>query len=129
MAVIQRQKLFTGYSTVDTSSKVQQFSDIELIKRDLLNNFYTRPGERVMMPTYGCGIWDLLFEPFDDVIKDAIIDECQNIFNNDSRVQVQSLTVTQYDQGIQIQADLLYIPYNVINTFSLQFDQRSAAML
>ena len=125
MATLQKSKLFIGYSTVLTNSKVQQFADIELIKRDLLNNFYTRPGERVMMPTYGCGIWNLLFEPFDAVTKDAIIYQVQQVINGDSRVKLLNTIVTEFEQGIQIQMELLYVPYNVINTFSLNFDRRT----
>lgn len=128
MATVQKKKLFIGYSTVVTNSKVQQFSDLELIKRDLLNHFYTRRGERVMMPTYGCGIWNLLFEPFDEVTKDAIIYECQQVIESDSRVQWESIVVTEIDYGFQIQMDLFYLPYDVIETFNLEFDRRSLTM-
>jgi phage baseplate assembly protein W len=128
MATVQKKKLFIGYSTVVTNSKVQQFSDLELIKRDLLNHFYTRRGERVMMPTYGCGIWNLLFEPFDEVTKDAIIYECQQVIESDSRVQWESIVVTELDYGFQIQMDLFYLPYDVIETFNLEFDRRSLTM-
>ena len=128
MANVQKKKLFIGYSTVVTNSKVQQFSDLELIKRDLLNHFYTRRGERVMMPTYGCGIWNLLFEPFDEVTRDAIIYECQQVIESDSRVQWESIVVTELDYGFQIQMDLFYLPYEVIETFNLEFDRRSLTM-
>ena len=128
MANVQKKKLFIGYSTVVTNSKVQQFSDLELIKRDLLNHFYTRRGERVMMPTYGCGIWNLLFEPFDEVTRDAIIYECQQVIESDSRVQWESIVVNELDYGFQIQMDLIYLPYDVIETFNLDFDRRSLTM-
>jgi phage baseplate assembly protein W len=118
-------RLFVGYSTVDTTSKVQQFADIELIKRDLLNHFYTRKGERVMMPTYGCGIWDLLFDQFDDVVRDSIIEECTNVINADSRVQLVNIIVDTFDQGFMVQMDLLYVPFGVVDSFSLQFDNRT----
>ena len=125
MANLQKKKLFIGYSTVVTNSKVQQFSDLELIKRDLLNHFYTRRGERVMMPTWGCGIWNLLFEPFDEVTRDAIVYECQQVIESDSRVQWESIIVNELDYGFQIQMDLRYLPYDVIETFNLEFDRRS----
>jgi phage baseplate assembly protein W len=128
MATVQKKKLFIGYSTVVTNSKIQQFTDIELIKRDLLNHFFTRRGERVMMPTYGCGIWNLLFEPFDDVTKDAIIYECQQVIESDSRVQWESIVVNEIDYGFQIQMDLLYLPYDAIETFNIEFDRRSLTM-
>jgi phage baseplate assembly protein W len=118
-------RLFVGYSTVDTTSKVQQFADIELIKRDLLNHFYTRKGERVMMPTYGCGIWDLLFDQFDDVVRDSIIEECTDVINADSRVQLVNIIVDTFDQGFMVQMDLLYVPFGVVDSFSLQFDNRT----
>lgn len=125
MATVQRKKLFIGYSTVGTNSKVQQFADLELCKRDLLNHFYTRKGERLMMPTFGCGIWDLLFEPFDQVTKDSIVYECIQVISADSRVELKDIIVTEYDHGFQVQMDLLYVPTNAINTFSLEFDRRT----
>lgn len=125
MAILQSKRLFYGYSTVDTNSKKQQFADIELIKRDLLNHFHTRKGERVMMPTYGCGIWDLFFDQFDETAKESIIDECTKVVQADSRLQLVNIAVTQLDQGFIVQMDIFYVPFNVINTFSVQFDNRT----
>lgn len=123
MAVLQKSRLFVGYSTLGTNSKRQQFADIELIKRDLISNFYTRPGERLMLPNYGCGIWALLFEPFDPVTRDAIIYEAQQVVANDSRLQLNNVTVTQIDQGILLQMDIYYVPFNVVDTFTITFNQ------
>tara|TARA_R110000868_G_scaffold64543_3_gene193916 strand:- start:11848 stop:12273 length:426 start_codon:yes stop_codon:yes gene_type:complete len=119
-------RLFYGYSTVETNVKNQQFVDLELVKRDLLNAFYTRPGERVMMPTWGCGIWNLLYEPFDDLTRQSVVDEVQKVINGEPRVQANSIAVNAFDQGIQIQIDLFYVPFNVVETFSLNFDRRTA---
>lgn len=120
------QRLFFGYSTQDTNVKNQQFADVELIKRDLINAFYTRPGERVMMPTWGCAIWNLLYEPFDEFTKQSVIDEVNRVVATDPRVQATNVVVSVYDQGMQIQMDLYYVPLNVIDTFSLDFDKRTA---
>ena len=122
----QNKRLFYGYSTVETNSKNQQFADIELIKRDLLNHFYTRKGERVMMPTYGCRIWDIFFDQFDEFTKESVVEECTAIINADSRVKLQNIIVSQLDQGLVIQMDLFYVPFNVVDTFSIQFDNRTA---
>lgn len=126
MATIRKDRLFVGFSTVDTNSKTQQFTDIELIKRDLMNHFHTRRGERVMMPTYGCGVWDLLFEPFDDFVRESIIEECTRVIESDSRVRLNNIIVNSFDQGFVVQMDVFYVPYDVVETFSLSFDQRSA---
>ncbi len=128
MAILQQSKIFVGYSTLDTDSKQQQFADIPLIKRDLYNHFNTIPGQRVMMPTYGCAVWNLLFEPFDEAVKDAVVAECTKVVSSDSRVILQSITVNEFNQGLVVQMELLYQPYNVIDTFSIEFDRRAVSM-
>ena len=128
MAILQQSKIFVGYSTIETNSKQQKFADIPLIKRDLLNHFNTIPGQRVMMPTFGCSIWNLLFEPFDDAVRDAIVSECTTVINSDPRVTLQSITVNEFNQGIIVQMELIYQPYNVLDSFSVEFDRRAVAM-
>ena len=128
MAILQQSKIFVGYSTIETNSKQQKFADIPLIKRDLLNHFNTIPGQRVMMPTFGCSIWNLLFEPFDDAVRDAIVAECTKVINAETRVILQSITVNEFNQGIIVQMELIYQPYNVLDSFSVEFDRRAVAM-
>jgi len=128
MAILQQSKIFVGYSTLDTNSKQQQFADIPLIKRDLYNHFNTIPGQRVMMPTYGCAVWNLLFEPFDEAVKDAVVAECTKVVMSDSRLILQSITVNEFNQGLVVQMELLYQPYNVMDTFSIEFDRRAVSM-
>jgi phage baseplate assembly protein W len=128
MAILQQSKIFVGYSTIETNSKQQKFADIPLIKRDLLNHFNTIPGQRVMMPTFGCSIWNLLFEPFDDAVRDAIVAECTKVINAETRVILQSITVNEFNQGIIVQMELIYQPYNVLDSFNVEFDRRAVAM-
>ena len=70
-----------------------------------MNNFNTRPGERVMMPNYGCGIWNYLYEPFDQTTVDAIKHEAQQVINNDPRVTMQTINVIQFEYGIRLDMD------------------------
>ena len=58
---------FRGYSSVGTTFLSSVRYDLDLAKQDLLNNFNTRKGERVMMPTFGSIVWDMLFEPLDEL--------------------------------------------------------------
>ena len=121
-------KVFYGFSTLDTNSKQQSFADVALINRDLMNHFNTLPGERVMMPSYGCSIWNMLFEPFDDALVQAVIAEATNIVNSDSRLVLQNMTVKEFNQGLLLQITLLYQPYGVINGFTVEFDRRAVAL-
>lgn len=127
MAILPQKRLYIGYSSVDASIKKTQFADLDLIKRDLANNFYTRKGERLMNPTFGCIIWDMLFEPMtSDNIK-AILDDCTTIVTNDGRVTINSINLIEYDNGIQLQMDLYYTKLNTVDQFSLNFDKRNLA--
>ena len=119
-------RLFIGFSTQEMQGqRGWSVYDVDLIKRDLLNNFYTRQGERVMMPTYGTIIWDKLFEPFTDSVKQEIIDDVTSIVNSDPRVTLIATNVTTSAHGIQVALELKYEPWNSIGTFSLDFDRRS----
>lgn len=126
MATLTSKKLFVGYTTVNTFGSLQ-LADINLVNQDLLNVFYTKKNERLMMPGYGFGGWDYLFEPIDQV-RDLIIYEAQQVIDNDPRVQLQSINVQQQQFGLRIQMQLYYVPWNAIGTFQIDFDNRSAAM-
>lgn len=125
MSQTLRSRLFVGYSSVDTSIKQTQYTDLELIKRDLINHLYTRKGERVMRPDFGCIIWDLLFEPMTPDVINLMVEDATQIVELDGRVQIQNINLVEYDHGIQLQMNLLYTPLNIVEAFSLDFDRRT----
>jgi phage baseplate assembly protein W len=114
---------YRGFSTVSTTSEGYALYDLELIKQDLLNNFHVRRGERLMNPTFGTVIWDLLFEPMTETLKETIITNVNEIINMDPRLVVKDVIVTTYESGIQIEAILTYLPYNISEAMQLRFDQ------
>ena len=65
-------KMYKGFSTVNTQTENFGLYDIALVKQDLINHFHVRQGERLMQPTFGTIIWDLLFEPLTENLKDLI---------------------------------------------------------
>ncbi len=118
-------KIFVGFSTIgSTNNRSWALYDIELIKRDLLNHFHTRLGERVMRPTFGCAIWDYLFEQLTPSIVEKVETEVHRIISLDTRVEVVSLTVDSSDHGIICIADLLYHPFDIVDRFRIEFDAR-----
>lgn len=127
MATLTSKNLFVGYSTID-SPRMQQLVDLKLVEQDLLNHFNTKKNERVMMPGWGCGVWDYLFEPLDTVRND-IVYEAEKVIAADPRVQLQSIDVSELDHGIRITMQLYYVPFNAIGTFSVNFDRRSQEMI
>ena len=107
----------------------RQYYDIELIKRDLLNHFNTRVGERVMRPDFGCKIWDYMMEQLTPSIRNLILQEALRICESDSRVTVSGSDVYAYGNGVRVELNLFYNPYNVIDTFYVDFDTRQNANL
>jgi phage baseplate assembly protein W len=122
-------KRYKGFSTVNTETENYNLYDFELIKQDLLNHFHTRQGERLMQPRFGTVIWDLLFEPLTEQIKDLILQNVNEIINYDPRVKAENVIVTSYGQGVQIQCTLIYVPYNLQQTLQLKFDQANGLLI
>lgn len=122
--------LFKGFSTYPNGTNVLSRNwtlyDLDLVKRDLLNHFHTRRGERAMMPTYGCLIWDLLFEPLTESNVELIVEEARRVINADSRVRIETLNVTEVEQGLVVSFVLYFEPWGVIENFSVEFDRRTS---
>ena len=116
--------LYNGFSTYNRS-KHFRITDFELVKQDLINHFNIRKGEKLMNPDYGTVIWDTLFDPLDDDTKNVIVQDVKRIIGSDPRVGAQNVIVTQFESGIQIEIDLIYISTNQRNLLSLSFDRNN----
>jgi phage baseplate assembly protein W len=101
---------FKGYSTVDKTWGNFKLYDIDLAKRDLLNELYTRKGERLMSPQFGSIVWDLLFDPLTDEIIDAIRADCLRIVTKDPRLDLLDLDVVDNEHTIIVSIILRYVP-------------------
>jgi phage baseplate assembly protein W len=96
-----------------------------LIKQDIINHFHIRQGELLSNPTFGTIIWDVLYEPLTEQLKQIIIDNVTEIINYDPRISVRSVTVDQYESGLQIEAEILFLTYNIVESMRLTFDQNN----
>ena len=115
-------KQYRGISTV-ANPKSFKIYDINCIKQDIINHFYIRQGEKLENPEFGTIIWDVLFDPLTDSLKQAIIDNVQDIIDYDPRVTADQVVVNEYESGIQIECTLIYLDYSIAETMRLQFDQ------
>jgi len=121
-------RTFFGYSTYGLlpGSKKFKLYDIELVKRDLLNQFNTPKGARVMLPLYGTIIWNKLFEPLTAANEELIINDVILIVNSDPRVSLQNVLVTEVAYGLTVSITALYIPNNMPFSLSVDFNNKSA---
>jgi len=120
--------IYKGYNTVDNKTTKTRLEDAELIKRDLSNHFNIRKGEKLMRPDFGTIIWDALFEPMTEDLRDAIVDDVTRIVNYDPRLIAESILVDEYEQGILVEARVRYSNNNQLETLRLQFDQTTNSL-
>ena len=119
-------RAYKGISTVNADSNSFNLYDIALIKQDIINHFHIRVGEKLENPAFGTIIWDVLFEPMTDSLKQAIANNVTSIINYDPRVQVEQVTVDTYESGILIECTLTYLPYNISESMRMKFDEDNA---
>jgi phage baseplate assembly protein W len=122
-------KMYRGFSTVSENTENYSLYDYQLIQQDILNHFYIKQGERLMNPTFGTIIWDLIFEPLTDEVKSMITRNVDVILNSDPRVKADQIIITPYESGIQIECLLTYVPYNVSQVMQLKFDQNNGLIV
>lgn len=116
--------LYRGFSTYNRFKKFR-ITDYELVKQNLINHFNIRKGEKLMNPNFGTIIWNTLFEPLTDEVRKIITDDVKKIAAYDPRVNVDNITITEKDFGIQIELDLTYSGNNQTSTLVLNFDRNS----
>lgn len=114
---------FVGFNTVGTTTSPYSLVDIELVKRDLTNQFQTPIGSRVMLPTFGSNIYTYLFEPFDETTKNIIIQDATNVVNSDPRVNLVSIDVFQSGQALTVAMILKFQPSGVVDNLFVTFTQ------
>ena len=119
---------FKGFSSKAERQNFKVY-DFECAKQDLINRLSVRTGERVENPEFGTIIYDCLFEPFTDDLKEQIIDDVTDNLNADARINTEEILVTEKDHGIAIQATIKYVPLNIIEKLQFSFDENSLLRL
>ena len=120
----------TTYLGFSTYNRLRKFTltDFELVRQDLFNHFSIRKGEKLMNPKFGTVIWDLLFEPLTDDVRNIIISDIKNVVNYDPRIEADNVTVTEYNHGIQIELELRYVLTSQVENLALRFDKASRTL-
>ena len=116
---------YKGFSTVSPVAKNGALYDLELIKQDLINVFHIKKGEKLENHEFGTIIWDMLFEPLTEQIKQLITNDVNSIINSDPRIKVLKSVITQVDKGIQLEFTINYVTYNIQQTMQFTFDQKN----
>ena len=112
---------YKGFSTVGKVRAPYTLIDGDLIKADLLNELYTKRGERLMRPTYGTRIWDILMNPLDQYVIAEIKEDIERIVEKDSRVEMTDIFTEVLDHTIRITLHLKFKPYLSEDTLYVEY--------
>src|SRR6056300_1045617 len=113
---------FKGFSSRADRQNFKLY-DFEVAKQDLINRLSVRKGERVENPEFGTIIYDVLFEPLTEAVKQAVADDITANLNADPRLQAEEIIVSEFEHGIAVQATVRYVPYNVVEKLTFSFDE------
>ena len=119
---------FKGFSSRAERQNFKVY-DFECAKQDLINRLSIRKGERVENPEFGTIIYDCLFEPFTEALRDQILEDITANLNADPRISTEEIIVTEADHGIAIQATIQYVPLDITEKLQFNFDENSLLRL
>jgi phage baseplate assembly protein W len=119
---------FKGFNSRADKQNFKMY-DFEVAKQDLINRLSIRKGERVENPEFGTIIYDVMFEPFTEALKQAVVDDVTANLNADPRISTSEILVTEADHGIAIQATITYVPLNITEKLRFNFDENSLLRL
>jgi phage baseplate assembly protein W len=115
--------LYKGFNSRRPKTKFKEY-DVDLVKQDLLNHFNIRRGEKLENPSFGTSIWDMLYEPMNDENIQAVRDDVEIVLNRDPRIQILEIKVDAVENGIRVEADLLYKNINLREKIAFDFENK-----
>ena len=118
--------VYKGISTVNNNFGSIKLTDTDLIKRDLLNHFAIRKGEKLMDGNFVTSIRDLVMDPLTEETKAAVVQEVNQVISSDPRVVIEGVTIDEYESGIQIEMSLRYSINNEVENLIIKFDRTDA---
>lgn len=113
-----------GYTTVNQKNASLRLSDLELAKRDLLNHFHIRKGEKWTQPEFGSNLPYYVFQPLDTNTIEMINEEVFSIVSYDPRFELsdQKITVDKDGQTVTVVVKLIYVPTTTATELQIKFD-------
>lgn len=122
--VLQVNQFYKGFSSINPNNLGNKLFDFDLVKQDIINQFNTKRGERVMNPNFGSIIWDIIMEPLTPSSKEALIADITAICNSDQRVVPTQIDVTEYPNGYILELTLVMKKTNESSNLKLAFDAK-----
>jgi phage baseplate assembly protein W len=120
--------LYKGFSFKNwKNDKSFTLTDVDIVKRDILNHIFTRKGERVGQRGFGTILQDLIFEPFDQDTITLASDQIRSVIDFDPRVELLSdddyVVYPDFDKSfLFISARLYYIELDLTDILHINVE-------
>lgn len=112
---------FKGFNTINRKKAPYTMSGSALVKRDLLNELYTKKGERLMRPNYGSIVWDLLMDPSTQDLDNRVEDDIRKIIKRDPRAEIIDIRVLVLDHSIRADVSIRVLPEGDVEQLYLEY--------
>ncbi len=117
-------KQYRGFTTKHPNAINDVLVGSDVVIEDLMNEIMTRKGERLMMPTFGCVIHDMIFEPLDEETKELIYEDLTRIFNGDPRVELlANILIEDSEHSITATVQIKILPSNQVETLTIDVER------
>jgi hypothetical protein len=114
--------------SISSNGTVSQITDARrAVEQRITDVLVTTKGERVMRPTYGAGMTELMFEPIDDLLYGEFrMDGLDELSRTVSGVIIEDLVITPADSGM---TDMYETSLNVGVTYKVgPFDRGTVSV-
>lgn len=126
---------YIGYSTIDVNQvrneqrpgyaggigsvvespylgKKYRLVDEQLVIRDFLNSFMIKQGDKVGNPAYGTTLWNYVFEPNTDAVREEIENEVRRVASLDPRLTIGTIDIYNQENGVLIELEIAITPFS-----------------
>ena len=100
-----------------------RLTDQLLVQQDFINALNIRQGSKVGNPAYGTILWDFIFEPNSPETNGQIELEVRRVASLDPRIVLGSVQPYPSDEGVLIEIQLAFQPFNNETSLSLFFSK------
>lgn len=98
-----------SFSRNPLTADINILKDESAIKSAVKNIILTKPGEKLFEPNFGSRVMDLLFEPFDFIIRDQMETEIRSVLDlYEPRIEVEEVNVNWLEQSYEIEVTIQY---------------------
>ena len=103
-------------------------TDEQLVLRDFLNSFNIKQGDKVGQPQFGTKIWEYVFDPNTNDILSSIEQEIKRVAEVDSRIIINDVTAYAYENGILIEVQMTFQPFNNLQQFGFYLNRNTRSI-